>query len=290
MSTSNIVVGVASENTVKIGAYNATEAAADDLGLTDGGVEIIKNEETKEIMADQALGPVDVVTIKEGSGLKFNLLESSLANIAKAFGQPASAVVGGAFTLGGKSDIRDHRTVYVNVKGPGPGTLKITVHKAKIKGDSSLKYTKDGVTLVPVEVIALEDMTRTAGERMMSFAASGADSTAPQVALSSPVDGGTTPKDAKGAIEWTFTEVGNMDAGSIVYGKTVLILNITTPGSAAIVAGTLVYSAATKKMTFTPTNNWTASDSLQAMVTTGVKDAAGNALAAVKVEQFSVTV
>lgn len=123
----------------------------------------------------------------------------------------------------------------------------------------------------------------------MSFALTGADSTAPVVALSSPVDGGTVVKDAKTTVEWTFTEASALDENTIVYGDTVVILNITTPATATLVAGALVYTASTKKMVFTPTANWTASDSLQAMVTTGVKDAAGNALAATKIEQFSVT-
>lgn len=289
MGRENIVVGVASADTLKIGAYGAVEGDAVSVGLSDGGIELAHNEEVKEIYCDQALGPIDAVTIKETGSIKLNILEGSLANLAAAMGQPVASVSGGAFTLGGKTDIRDHRTAYINVKGPGPGTLKITVHKCKIKGDSSLKFTKGDATMVPIEIIALEDLTKTAGERMFSFAASGLDSTAPVVALSAPVDGGTTPKDAKGAIEWTFTEAGVMDENTIVYGKTVLITNITTPESAALVAGTLAYSAATKKMTFTPTNNWTASNSLQAMVTTGVKDAAGNALAAVKIEQFTVT-
>jgi hypothetical protein len=289
MGATNLVIGVAAENTLKVGAYGALEAAAVDVGLTDGGVEIIKNEENKEIYVDQYLGPVDIVTIKEASSIKVNLAESSLANLALAMGQPVSAVDGGAFTLGGKSDLRDHRTAYINVKGPGPGTLKITIHKCKIKGDSSLKYTKDNVTMVPVELIAMEDTTKTAQERMMSFALTGADSTAPVVALSSPVDGDTVVKDAKTTVEWTFTEASALDENTIVYGDTVVILNITTPATATLVAGTLVYTASTKKMVFTPTANWTASDSLQAMVTTGVKDAAGNALAATKIEQFSVT-
>jgi len=55
------------------------------------------------------------------------------------------------------------------------------------------------------------------------------------------------------------------------------------------VAGTIAYDRTAKTVTFTPTANWTASDTLQAIVTTGVKDVNGNAVAAAKIEQFAVT-
>jgi hypothetical protein len=288
-TVANIVVGVGATNTVKVGAYGVVEASAVDVGLTDGGVEINVSSEVKEIYVDQHLGAVAAPTIKEGVSVKFNMAEASLANMAMAIGYPTTAVVDSTMSMGGKSDIYDYKTVYINVKGPGPGTAKITIYKAKIKGDSSAKYQKDNVTMVPVEIIGLCDITRTAGDQFYSIVASGLDTTAPTVALSAPVDGGTTPKDAKGTIVWTITEANGVDQSSIVYGNTFSIINTTTAGSAALVAGTIAYTPADKKVTFTPTNNWTASDTFQAVVTTGLKDAAGNALAAMKIEQFSAT-
>jgi hypothetical protein len=271
-----------------VGAYQAAEGSAVDVGLTDGGVEIVVSGEVKEIFADQHLGAIAAASIKEACSVKFNVAESSLAVLAMAFGYPTTAVTDSTLNIGGKTDLYDYKTVYINVKGPGPGTRKITIHKAKIKGDSSQKYQKDNVTMVPVEIMALCDVTKSAGEQFFSIVDTGLDATPPTVALSAPVDGATTPKDAKGTIVWTITETNGVDANSIVYGDTFSIINTTTPGSAALVAGSIVYTPADKKVTFTPTNNWTASDTFQAIVTTGLKDAAGNRLAAIKVEQFSV--
>ena len=118
----------------------------------------------------------------------------------------------------------------------------------------------------------------------------GSDKTSPTVALSSPVDGGTVVKDTAGTVEWTITEVGGVDISTIVYGDTFSIINTTVPASAALVPGSLAYNGTTKKVTFTPTDNWTASDTFQAIVTTGLRDTSGNRLAAIKVEQFSATV
>lgn len=289
MGNTNIVVGVAAENTVKVGAYSAAEGAAVDVGFTDGGVEIGFAGEVKEIFVDQHLGAVAAPSIKESCTVKFSVAESSLAVLAMAFGCPTSAVSGSTLNVGGKSDIYDYKTVYINVKGPGPGTRKYTFHKAKVKGDSAQKYTKDNVTMVPVELMVLCDTTKSVGEQFFSVVDTGLDSTPPTVALSTPVDGGTVTKDAKGAVVWTITETNGVDASTIVYGDTFSIINTTTPSSAALVAGTIAYDSSAKTVTFTPTSNWTASDTFQAVVTKGLKDAAGNALAAIKIEQFSVT-
>jgi len=288
-SVSNIVIGSAAENTIKVGEFDETEDDAVDLGLTDGGVEMTKTEETKEIFVDQHLGPVDIVTIKEGFSVKVNLSEATLANLAVAFGYATTAVTAAtSFTFGDKTDMRDPKTVYINVKGPGPGTRKITLYKAKIKGDSANKYMKDDVTMIPIEIIAMCDTANTAGARMVLVADTGADTTAPTIALSSPVDGGTVAKDAKTTVVWTITETNGMDENTMKYGDTFIILNTTTPASAVLVAGTIAYNSDAKTVTFTPTSNWTAEDTLQSIVSTGLKDAAGNALAAASIEQFSV--
>lgn len=290
MGTTNLVIGSAAENTMKVGAYQALEAAAVDVGYTDGGVEIVKTDEVKEIFVDQELGAVAAPTIKEGVSVKVNIAESSLAAIAMAWGYPTTAVTGvTSFVMGGKTDLYDYKTVYLNVKGPGPGTRKITIHKAKIKGDSSQKYTKGDVTMVPVEIIALCDTSKAAGEKFLSIVDVGGDATPPTVALSTPVDGGTVVKATLNPVVWTITEANQLDGNSIVYGDTFSIINTTTPASAALVAGSIVYDCALKTVTFTPSVAWNASDTFQAIVTKGLQDMAGNHLAAVKIEQFSVT-
>jgi len=84
-----------------------------------------------------------------------------------------------------------------------------------------------------------------------------------------------------------------MDEATINYGDdddcSFMLINTTTPPTADVEPGTIVYDRTAKTVTFTPTVAWNASDTFQAIVTTHLRDSAGNHLAAVKVEQFSVT-
>ena len=289
-TVSNIVVGLQSTNTLKVGAYGAVEGDCVDVGFIKGGIKIEHEEEQYDVEVDQATGIVKSFIVKEGMKISLALAEVSLANLAIAMGYPTSAVASTTLSFGGKTTVTE-RALFINMKGPGPGTAKMTIYKAVPTGKTSPAYTKDKETLVDVEFKVLEDVSKTAEARYGTYVASGADTTAPTIALSTPTDGGTVLLNVKGIVVWTITETGSvLDENSIVYGDTVSIIDITTPASAALVAGTIVYSASAKTITFTPTSNWTASNSLQAIVTTGLKDASGNHLAAMKIEQFSVTV
>ena len=289
MGTENIVVGVSSANTIKVGAYGASEGASVSLGLTSGGIELEVSSETLDVFVDQHLGKVEQLTTQEGLIARASIAEASLAVLAAAYDQPVASVTGGTFTFGDKEDIRDYRTVYINSKGPGPGTRKITIYRAKIVGNSANAYKKDEVTLIPIEIHALADPTRTAGDRMFTVVDVGTDVVAPVVALTTPIDGGTVTHDTKGIVVWTITEANLMDTNTIIYGSTFFIMDISTPASPTLVAGSIVYSAAAKTVTFTPTSNWGAGKQFQATVTTGLKDAAGNSLAAIKLEAFTST-
>lgn len=288
MNTGNITfgfqLGVAA---VKLGTYGQAEGAAADLGRTIGGVELSFEKEVKEVTTDQDGGPVDAKEVSRKGKLKFKLAESSLANLAVALGLPSSAVAGNRLSLGAPAQA--YKTVYLNPDGPAAGARKYTLHKCMVLGASPTQFKKDEPTAIEVELVVLFDTAKSAGEEYGWVDDAAADVIAPTVALSTPADGGTVVKATAGTVTWSFTEAGQMDESTLIYGKHVLILNITTPASASLVAGTLAYDRTAKTMTFTPTSVWVASDSLQAIVTTGVKDVNGNALAAAKVEQFSVT-
>lgn len=285
----NIIVKNA---TLIVGTYLQEEGAARDLGALEGGVAVENTREYYDVKADPWIGIIAKKKIGEVMIVKCAMLESSLANLAIAFDYPASAVVGSEFTFGGNSTVT-YRTLYINGEGPGGGTRKFTLWKCVSVGSGGHSYKKDDKTLVEVEFQVLEDTTKAANERYGSVLDAGADTTAPTVVLTTPADGATVTKDGKGTVLWTITEANTMDESTIVYGDndgaTFMILNTTTPASATLVAGSIAYDATAKTVTFTPTANWTASDTFQVIVTTGLKDAAGNNLATPKIEQFSVT-
>lgn len=291
MQTGNITFGFnLGTAAVKIGAYNAAEASAVNIGRTTGGVEFSMERDVKEIETDQDPGPVGAREVKRKGKIKFKMAESSLANFAMALNLPVASVAGSVLSLGADSDGELYRTVYLNVDAPGGGVRKYTLHKCVIVGAAQTNHKKDEPSSIEIAIDVLWDTTKTSGQEMGTIEDTSSDTTAPTVALSAPADGGTVVKATLGTVVWTFTEANNIDESTLVYGKTVMIVNDTVRGSSALVAGSIAYDRTAKTLTFTPTAVWTASDTLQAIVTTGVKDVNGNALAAPKIEQFSVTV
>lgn len=111
-----------------------------------------------------------------------------------------------------------------------------------------------------------------------------ADSTAPTVTAISPADGSTAVCPLTGSANATFSEA--MDA------TTINASTFTVTDNGVAVAGTVSYSALTQVATFTPTaaTGFAASRSFVVTIasgTTGVKDLAGNPLAANRVWGFS---
>ena len=288
MDVNNIVVGLQADNTLKVGNYGDLEAAAVDVGLIKGGIKISHDETQYDVKVDQFIGTVKKAITDESMKITLALAEVSLANLAVAFGYPTTAVAANVFSFGAKTSVTE-RTLYINPKGPGSGNAKITLWRCIPTGKTSPAYTKEKETLVDVEFDVIVDTTKTAEQRFGTQSQVASDSTPPTIALSAPADGGTVAKTTLGTVTLLITEANGMDENSIVYGDTVSIINTTVPATAALVAGTIVYSASAKTVVFTPTAVWVASDTFQLIVSKGLKDAAGNHLAAPYIAQFSVT-
>lgn len=286
----NIIVGLG-DATVKIGTYGTVEGSATDIGATEGGVELVIDREYYEKMCDQALGVLELIKTLERCTLKFSMAEATLDNLRLALDYPSGALAGSTLNFGGDATVTE-LTIYVNVVAPTGGTRKYTFHKA-VSLTAGHSYKKNEKTLIEVEFQVLQDTSKTANQQLASVVDTGSDTTAPTVVLTTPADGGTVTKDTSDTVTWTITEAGTIDENTVIYGNedggTFMIINTTTPASAALVAGTIVYDSTAKTVTFTPSSTWTASDTFQAIVTTGLKDVAGNHLAAIKIEQFSVT-
>lgn len=279
--------------TMKIGTYGQAEGAALDIGALEGGVGVEVPREYYEVKADAWLGVVDIKKIGEKMVIKCAMAEITLANLAIAFDYPASAVTGTTLFKFGGDDTVTKRTIYINGDGPGGGTRKITLHSVVSIGGAGHSYVKGDKTIVELELVVLEDTTKTAKERYGQIEDTPVDTTPPTIVLSDPADGGTLTL-VRQVVVWDITETNEMDESSIIYGNvdgaTIMIIDTETPAAAALVAGTIVYNATLKKVTFTPDGDWTTGQTLQVVVTTGLKDAAGNHLAAVKIEQLDVTI
>jgi len=292
MQAGNLVFGfnLGAAAQVKVGAYGASAGDSVDLGRTDGGVSITCEREVKEVETDQDPGPVAAKETKRKLKLKFKLAEATLANLAVAFNLPTTAVAGGVLSMGSvDADGELYRALYLYLDGPNGATRALWCPKCVITGNAEHAYKKDNLTAIEIEVMILWDTAQGAGSEMGSFTDTASDAVAPTVALSTPADDGTVTQGTKGTVQWTFTEANQIDASTLVYGETVMIMDDTTRATTVLAAGSIAYDAATKKITFTPDENWTTAHTFQAIITTGAKDMAGNALATTKIEQFSAT-
>lgn len=280
----NIVVGLQATNTVKIGSYGALEAAAVDIGFIDGGIKIEKDETQYEVKVDQALATIRKVTTNSSLKFSFSMAEATLANMAIAFGMATTAVSSDTISFGVPTT-DEEKTVYINVKGPGPGTCKLTFWKVRPTGKVSPAYKKDDKTLFDVEFEALYDTTQSAGQEFGKAVMTGSDTTPPTIAMTTPAEGGTRTAGGKTTVVLTLTEANPLNQNSIIYGSTVAINKQGTPDT--LLAGSIVYDSTAKTITFTPTENWSAG-TYSVIVTTGLTDAAGNHLAAPYITYLTV--
>lgn len=287
-TSTNIVLGLQSENTLKAGSYGASEADAADLGYIKGGVSIEHSETHHEVKVDQALGAVDRVPTDESMKIKVTLAEATLSNLALAFGYGSDAVSGGTFRFGSKTGLSP-RTLYINVRGAGGGTRKYTFWKCLPTGKTTQAYKRDGETVADMEFEVLADTAKSAGQRFGQVADSGADTVAPVIAMTTPASGGARTAATTQPLLLTITEEGLMDEGSLAYGRTVFVMK-EGGGAAAgsLVAGSLAYDAAAKTLTFTPASGWSAGN-YSVSATTGVRDLAGNGLAQQYFGYFTVS-
>lgn len=289
-TSANITVGHPS--TVIVSAYGAAEGAGVDLGSSEGGVKLTPAIEHYWHKADQWTGKVGATKTDEDLIGEIILAEATQENLTYATGYPTTAAAGGTFDFGGNSTVT-LRTVYINGPGPGGSTRKITLHKVVFTGNTEYIMLKNDKTGLKVEMQVLQDTSKAANKQYYSCVDAGGDTTPPTVAMDVPAEDGTVTKGTSDTVTLQFTEAGSaIDEGSLVYLQSVIVTDLNDPTQTIIVAGSFVYSAATLKLTFTPTAVWDAAGSHEyvIMVTTACRDTAGNHLAAVFYGHFTSTV
>lgn len=284
-TAANISVGAPS--VVTVGSYGGGKGAGVDVGSTVEPVVIKYDDEIYEKFADQWLGPVGGVKVRERMTVEIMLAERSLANVALALGYPTTAVSSSVLEMGGDVTVTEREAWIDGAAGTSPsgGTTQIYIKKCIVLGATEIPMQRDGQTNVKLTLLVLQDTSKTANQQLIQITDSGGDTTAPTVAMTSPAEDGTVVGGAKTTVTLTFTEAGaGMDESRLIYGDadnaTVFINDVEDPTATALVAGSISYSATTKVLTFTPTNNWAAAgQNYQIIITTSVRDIAGNHLA-----------
>jgi hypothetical protein len=292
MGKENIIVGVVGANGLGVGnitvsAYGASKASGVNLGLSDGGIEVDPKSATYKVEVDQAVGAIDEYMTEKSITIKANIAEAALSAIGYALGEAASSLAGSVLSVGNNFVLTKY-TVYIDVKGVNGGTRAFVIPMATISGDAKQSYKRKDKVMIPITINGLVDLTQAAGQELWYCTDSAINTTAPTIVLTTPAAGGTVTKVTKGTVLLTITSPNVMAQSTLVYGVNINIVNVTTVGTPVLTAGTVVYDATAKTVTFTPTSNWTASDKLE-IVCSGIKDQFGNILAAPYIAAFTVT-
>lgn len=265
---------------VLVGAYGAAQGACTSIGSTDGGVMLTVGNEYHDVEIDQSKVPINTKLDKRTVKLTCDMAEATLANLALAMALPTTALAGSVVSVGLQEP--ENKTIYI--VGPAPDGAVRTIHvfKAKVTGSPEMAYRKDEKVIVPLEITAIPDFTQGAGKELMTITDAAEDTTPPTVVSSDPADGDSSHPKAD-PIVWTMSE--SIDASTVNLHNVYVIK--ATDGT--VVAGTVAYTEADKKITFTPSAALSATTAHIAVLTTAVRDLAYNRLAAASVINFTTT-
>lgn len=167
------------------------------------------------------------------------------------------------------------------------GDFHITFHKAKITKFQQ-EYTSEDYAQISFDFKAIATtynskiFTAEENETAVSISAGSADTTAPTCTVA-PTDGAVGQATSVNVV-WTFSEA--LQASTVHNGTVMLIKDDGTNVAGTV---TLVNNGASTTVTFDPTSALSGSSNYIGILTTGVRDTAGNAIAAPSVTNFATT-
>lgn len=138
-----------------------------DVGYTDDGLTIGLEKEFVDLEADQSIGILGKVKVREVCLIKTNLLEPTLTNLNKIW--DAGTVSSGILSFGGNSQVTEHELVFV---GTAPGTdvtRTVTIYKAVSIEPGEHSYKKGEKTMIPVTFQAIIDTSKPVNQRYGNF-------------------------------------------------------------------------------------------------------------------------
>jgi hypothetical protein len=246
VSKANIIIGA---GWLKIGSYGADESLMVNLGATQDGVEIAMDRDFVDIKADQYPAVIAKFEINRKVTIKTSLLESTLANLAYAWGyNPSTDIVSGQLNL----TIPNNNEWQIMFLGRGVNglTRRAIFWRGVSLSAGSVKYSKDGAVVIPVQFEILADTTKT-GQELGVIIESTPDTTPPSVSSITPANGATGVSRTT-TISVVFSE--NIQFETFKSGFT-----LKKTSDSTVVSGTYSYNPSTKTATFTPSSSLLAS-------------------------------
>lgn len=255
---------------IKYANYGESEAQANEVGLTQGGVSYNHTMEFKEYDdADQHIGVVGAEKTGDRLEVTFRMKEATLENLMLAWGLPDENLdeASNTLTFGGDYDI-DYKTLFLEGPAPAGGVAKWEFWKAMAISSSEITDQKEDNTVYEVTFLIIEDTTKTKHQRYGQRVDTYDDTTAPTIDSVSPTDSATDVA-VDTTVEWTFSEA--IQQRDITTGN----FNLTD-GAGAEVAGSLSYDPDTYTVVFTPDASLANATDYLTFVSGEVRDMAGN--------------
>ncbi len=153
-------------------------ATGTELGLTQGESVLTYEVTYDEEMSDQVLGPVAVFATQEMMHLEFTMLEYAAAQLQDFFQQAGLTIDNGSspktdlFEMGqlgttGNAVTKQSMTLVSPIPGTSPQRYTIVMLFSAYQAQAaSLRYTREGSSIMKTMFHAIADTTRTAGSFM----------------------------------------------------------------------------------------------------------------------------
>lgn len=139
-----------------------TEDGEDDLGKTEGGVEVAFTTDVADLLSDQhGTSPEDQVITGQGALITVPLAEYTLANLAKALNQTLDGdIIDGASLVGTKLSTKAQSlllTKYVDGVVSSNADDCMRFPKAAPQGSPTIRFSKSDQRIIEIVFIAFPD-------------------------------------------------------------------------------------------------------------------------------------
>lgn len=256
-------------DSIKFGDVGAVEGSCSDVGSCREAM--IRIEAEQNVATDAAAGDAVVDVAFSGVTGTMTLIMEDITkeNVASALGGTVDGT--GVVVAGNMQPV--YQTAYIRGAYMDGTPVLWHVKRFFVKPGAELKLGKEQM-LLEIECIL---MANTDGELFESTVVA-ADTTAPTVSSVSPADAATGVAVSANVV-WTFSEAITADDVDSEH-----FFVSTADGS--VIAGALSHNG-TDTVTFNPTSNLAGSTAHIAVAVAGVRDLAGNKLAATSVTNFT---
>ena len=134
-------------------------------GETDDGVKVRKTQNIETFSSDQRTGKKKAIRTEEGVEVETNLQEGTLENLANVINGTVTDTAPGAGTIGKRAlklhagaEVTEYALLFRGKSPYGNFPGQYYVPRGFMDDDVEQEYKKDGIALIPVKFVALEDL------------------------------------------------------------------------------------------------------------------------------------